>query len=541
MMNKLMLMSVLGVLIPCAVHAGESGYVYGQPSNEFTPELITPVGNQSLEAHVVVMRDLPDDVPSATKSVEEPIKQFMPVPQDLPVNPSSAVQATDILDPEVTRAPLPSPSLAASFQALDDSLRTIPPDTNGTVGLNHVMTTLNDRVRIQTKTGTILKTVTLSTFWGASGPFDPRVVYDPYNNRWIFCVTLGARSATSSVGLAVSQTNDPMGAWNIFFVTADSSGATWADFPCLGFNNKWIAIQANMFSVSDSSFVSSRVFVFNKAQAYAGTNNVRIILLDGLGGVQAPAITYNNTLPDLYFIQNWNGNTGGNGLLRLYKMSGNFGSETITPVTFVQINGKTWSSSAPLTNFAPQLGTSVRITNNDARTPIAVVRYNSIWTAHTVFLPAGNSTHSAAQWWQISLTGVIQQFGRVEDTTATLNSGTFYAFPTISVNVRNDALLGYSQFSPTTYASAGYSFRLGNDPLHVMRAPTILKSGLATYTKDFGGSRVRWGDYSGTTADPNGYDLWTIQEYADTHASDGQSRWATWWGRIAPLTACTCS
>jgi hypothetical protein len=94
-------------------------------------------------------------------------------------------------------------------------------------------------------------------------------------------------------------------------------------------------------------------------------------------------------------------------------------------------------------------------------------------------------------------------------------------------------LVGYSRFGAGQYASANYSFRAAGDASGTLRDDTVLKAGVAPYTKDFGSGSVRWGDYSSTVVDPvNDLDMWTIQEYAESP----QSTWATWWGRIVPST-----
>src|SRR5262249_24838046 len=95
-------------------------------------------------------------------------------------------------------------------------------------------------------------------------------------------------------------------------------------------------------------------------------------------------------------------------------------------------------------------------------------------------------------------------------------------------------LVGYSRFSATEYASAGYSFHKATDPPGTMRAEVILKSGEAPYYKPLDGPSNRWGDYSATVVDPlNDRDLWTIQEYAAKPVA-GSDRWGTWWGRVDP-------
>jgi len=89
---------------------------------------------------------------------------------------------------EAGPAPL-SPAPASSFLALADDTTAVPPDTQGAVGPNHLMTVLNTQVRIQSRTGVVLSTVSLDFFWASVGnpsAFDPKITYDPYGGRWIF-------------------------------------------------------------------------------------------------------------------------------------------------------------------------------------------------------------------------------------------------------------------------------------------------------------------------------------------------------------------
>ena len=62
-----------------------------------------------------------------------------------------------------------SPAVSASFIALGDDNTTIPPDTQGTVGPKHLMTTLNSQVRIQNKDGTVVSTLSMNVFWSSMG------------------------------------------------------------------------------------------------------------------------------------------------------------------------------------------------------------------------------------------------------------------------------------------------------------------------------------------------------------------------------------
>src|SRR5262249_38051031 len=132
------------------------------------------------------------------------------------------------------------------------------------VGPNHVMTTLNAQVRMQTRTGAVLLTLALDAFWSPlqqPDAFEPGLTYDPYNGRWLFVSAANARLATSSILLAISQTSDPTGNWIGYRIDADAQDLVWADWPTLGFNGKWVAIGVNMYNVANDAFNRSQLYL----------------------------------------------------------------------------------------------------------------------------------------------------------------------------------------------------------------------------------------------------------------------------------------
>ena len=423
---------------------------------------------------------------------------------------------------------------SANFAAPGDTGSVTPPDTQGTVGPNHLMVTLNNNVTIESRTGTILKTVSITGFWSSLGninqAFDPRALYDPYANRWIISAAANAATASAYILIGVSATSDPTGGWYLYKIKVGASGGSWADYPTLGFNGDWIVVQANVFTVSTTAFIASNIYAFNKADLYAGGAGQYTLFQDPTGYTDYPAVTHDNTLATEYLVRDWNGQTG---TLRISTITGSVGSETLTiGVAFPKTAGG-WQSAAPQTNFAPQLGSSSKIDTDDSRIGNCVYRNGSLWVAQTAFLPAtGTANRSIAQWWQIntasgslSSLGIVQQFGRIDSP-----SGQFdYAYPSLDVNAHDDMMIGYSRFGASQYASANYSFRMHNDPPNTLGADTVFKAGDAPYFKDFGTGDNRWGDYSNVAVDPaNDIDLWTIQEYAGT-----ANNWGTWWGTIS--------
>ncbi|MBI3406409.1 MAG: hypothetical protein HY046_13225 [Acidobacteria bacterium] len=454
--------------------------------------------------------------------------------EDLIPDLSAMREPPSLRVPRIPPPPLQvaSPATSTNFLAGDDNGFDIPPDTHGAVGPNHLVVALNSDIKIQDRLGNQLSSVTIDTFWtpaGANGTFDPRVLYDPFADRWIMTATSDARLATSSVLIGTSQTNDPTGNWDLHKIDGDAANLAWVDYPTVGFNKDWIVVCANMFTITNDTFSNENIWVFTKSTLYSGTATFRKFTDTISSGT--PAVTLDNNLGTLFFVKSFNGNFNGQGFLSLGTLTGTVGAEIYTSAQpGIQIGvPNPWTSFQPGGDFAPQMGIAVNINAGDARILNVVVRNNSIWAAHTVFLPAGAPTHTAAQWWQISLGGTVQQFGRVEDPTGNI----FYAYPTIAVNSQNDVLLGYSSFSATQFASANYSFRAGSDPANTMQQDASLKAGVALYNKTLGGSSNRWGDYSATLVDPmNDRDLWTIQEFASAPPLFGQGRWATWWGKI---------
>src|SRR5262249_13376447 len=113
----------------------------------------------------------------------------------------------------------------------------------------------------------------------------------------------------------------------------------YLDAPTLGFNKDWIVVQANMFRTVDDRATNFHVFVFNKTNLYAGgatARHTRFVLpysptgTNSLGQSQVPALTYDDTLDRMFLLKAWNGDANGQGLLRVFYISGSVGAETFS-------------------------------------------------------------------------------------------------------------------------------------------------------------------------------------------------------------------
>src|SRR3954469_11384700 len=129
----------------------------------------------------------------------------MPLPDHLPV-PIAFARRTHAPEPlnafPLLKPAIESSSIARSFLALTDNNATVPPDTSGAVGPNHLIVALNTQIRFQNRTGGELLTTSLRIFFEGirSGVrrFDPHVAYDPRTGHWLICATTDQKISTAA-------------------------------------------------------------------------------------------------------------------------------------------------------------------------------------------------------------------------------------------------------------------------------------------------------------------------------------------------------
>jgi len=205
-----------------------------------------------------------------------------PAPRPLPVCPG----------------PIPAPSGTASGPPLVDDLAgpgrsqpllqgfegpgpgaTDPPSPDLAVGFDHVMAVTSDELATYDKAGNELLRIDAHAFFGVSTAYvlhEPRIVFDPWNARWV--VTYEKDNDTteeSSILIAVTNSHLPFGltggwVYDMNVVQTGASGKTYASGVTLGFSNDYLTLGGNMRYFSDGSFLWSRIWVLDKAAAYTG-------------------------------------------------------------------------------------------------------------------------------------------------------------------------------------------------------------------------------------------------------------------------------
>jgi hypothetical protein len=420
--------------------------------------------------------------------------------------------------------------------------------------------------------------------------FDPKVIYDQYSDVFVV-VTLERIAATavdptnySRIHVAVSKTSDPNLGW--WFHSIDSKIAfanpysglvceSWADYPGLGLDDKAVYITANMFGFPNSacgqSYGGGRLWIVNKVPTYAGPDGSIVVsvhdaltasgLTPGQFITQQAAHMYgplpvgSNGKPLGTYLTGYDGFTdcateyvvvvevtdplGGGG--------GPFFANQIVPCGDLEDVGCAFGWPAP--PDAPQAGVgpppglfNFPIEVGDQRTYNAVWRDNCLWTGSIIVPKAGADIgQTTAHWWRINTSApaalVVADQGNIGSEDIGLGTHTFY--PQIMVDCNKNMAVGFAASNAGIFCGAYYATRLATDAPGSIGATGVLQVGLAYYHRFHGGTRNRWGDYSGLALCPvDEATFWIYNEYAGVQGTPGMGYYAEEDGRFQTKLGC---
>jgi len=97
-------------------------------------------------------------------------------------------------------------------------------------GLNHLIVVENSSFAIYDKTGVLqIGPILFDNILGVSGTFDPTVMYDSEDDRYVMGIEDGAKFY-----LMVSNSSDPTGTWTYYAFDARFYGDEFFDYPHIG-------------------------------------------------------------------------------------------------------------------------------------------------------------------------------------------------------------------------------------------------------------------------------------------------------------------
>lgn len=399
-----------------------------------------------------------------------------------------------------------------------------PPDDNLAVSGTEVVEAVNEQLAFFDKTtgsslygGANLSLPTLFPSALGNSVFDPRIVYDQATGHFLLsALEQSSRSKTSILDIAVSAdstpSNDPA-TWHTYRFnvtqTLSRKSAAWMDFDGLGFDGTAVYVTGNMFSFNTGTFQDVKLVTFDKAAMESGApvtaaSNTKIIA-DGSFSYQ-PAVNLDGTSSNV-LVAALNATT-----LELQTVQNPLSGPSSFSVASSTVAVPSFGTSVP---NAPQSGTTSLINTGDARTLNAVLRNGSLWTAHTI----NSGGKAVARWYQIDPVGhTVTNSGNIDlgNDASGKPISTFY--PSIAVDANGTMAIGYSESSAGMFPTAAWTRRAADGTL----SSGVIHLGDSFYTG------TRWGDYSGTVADPSLAGVfWAVGETASS-----SSQWATWWAQI---------
>lgn len=168
----------------------------------------------------------------------------------------------------------------------------IPPGA-GTPNDNHIavgndgkiVSVMNTVIRVHNDTGKVVKAFTLENF--ALNPnvkkdpiptlnrtYDPRVIYDPYTDRYIVLYMHGTTDKTSFIVVGFSTTKDPSKPWNVYKVPGTPiQDSVWSDYPIVSQTKEDMFFTVNLLhngSSWEEGFVEAVIWQLNKEDGYKG-------------------------------------------------------------------------------------------------------------------------------------------------------------------------------------------------------------------------------------------------------------------------------
>src|SRR5438552_1179379 len=210
-------------------------------------------------------------------------------------------------------AAVPAPAVSSAFEGIGQgfvgpagtfTVQYAPPDTNGAVGPNHFVQTVNVSFAVFNKSGAVLygpaKINTLFTGFGGlcetDNDGDPSVVYDQLADRWIINQFAVSGANGTSIPyldcIAVSTSGDPTGSYFRYSFPR----SYFPDYPKLGLWPDAYYMSTNDFS--GNSFAGATTWAFDRASMLAGAPaTAQLFHLSFLYGGLLPSTLDGRTLP----------------------------------------------------------------------------------------------------------------------------------------------------------------------------------------------------------------------------------------------------
>ena len=434
----------------------------------------------------------------------------------------------------------------------------IPPDTNGAVGLNQYFEVSNGSYAVFNKnTGAKLALISDVAFWAAAGQVgasgDSRVLYNADAKRWVV-VSFGGN--VKDLQIAVSDTDNALGPWKStkFEGYAGLGFGATADYPTLSLDKNAVLIGTNNFAPASAG----------GANRFRGTtlnvipiNSIFNALAPTTNGINQLVTTLTNTSNDSGFaIQGVNSSTARTSSLVVanslffnddvaYLVNGltpnSAAGATQTGSTY--LNQTAYQDAGKARQPSPNVANRRIIDALDQRISSSVYEANGrIYLVQTV-----DSSLDSLDEARVRYTVLDSNTFAILDEGDIGSAGYDYFQGSIAVNKSGQVVIGYNRSGAGADGKISFfaqTFKTSaTGKLVSVSGELFLKESL---TDDYhngslagqnAAGRQRWGDYSQVSIDPSQWNgFYVIGQFAREFnnaagghpGGSGGSRWGTW-------------
>ena len=483
-----------------------------------------------------------------------------------------------------------------------------PPDQGLCVGNGYVLETVNTVLRVKNAgSGADLTPPTAinqflglapevvrsvpSVFGDETG--DPKCYYDAATNRWFVTVfqadkdpSTNAYLGPTSVMIAVSQTGDPTGAWNVFALptTNDGTGGMpnhphcpcFPDNPLIGADANAFFVSTNEFSIDPfgAFFNGAQIYAVDKAALEAG-GPANAVHFDG--GPLEEGISYSvqpATIPPGGTFAAANGGTeyflsalefgAPDTRIAVWAVSNTSSIGSATPsldITHSIVTTETYAAPVAATQMSAPAGLlpfgkggikanfgfpnqpQELIASFDDRMNQVVFAAGKLWSGLNTSLVLSTGTvnvgiayfavtpSSGGSATSPTVAGTVVKQGYVAVDKANA------IYPSIGVNASGKGVMTFSLTGNDYWPSSAYvridATNGANGPVRIAGAGALPDDGFTGYTPFTGTNQGRWGDYSAAVADSSG-NIWIGSEYIPNLPRTLVANWGTKLSKVAP-------
>lgn len=529
-----------------ANRSGNFGWLYlavclivsGMVPTKIQAQIYSGPASGSISGGSVISTGVLEGMPQSNLPLGQRIRTFKPFASNV-----RAPYYSDVYDNSVPSAPLQSneinlsnvaesavlepPFVLNSFPAFPNS-GGVPPDPIIAVGPDHVIASVNSVFRIYDKEGNLLFSTSAAAWFGNVLPytgniFDPIVVYDHLDDRWIISFLIQEGSSTGYVLVSVSDDSNPLGEWMNFSFPSHLNGtitaSNWSDYQKIGYDDDAIYVTANQFTFAGNyAYVKARIIPKSELYAHTGAavtykdywdfrdpGNASTTLYGPLMAVashDSPGNTIYLVVDSFYITSNF---------ITLWTIDNPLAANP----TVSGVNIPTTAVAHP--PDGNQLGgTAPRLEGGGRRYRMPVYQDGKIYTITGV---AGG----------FGLQSAFARYVIIDAATKTLDADVsfgendfYYLFPTIMPDEDGNIFMSFTRSGDDAYAGVAVAGRRNSDPAGVSEV-FLTKEGEGLYNRVASG-RNRWGDYMGIAQDPKyGNVIWSHVEYAGAG-----NTWQTW-------------